>query len=238
MPDRVDTVPDSELDDHALEALAEACATPPPAELRARMLQALADRGERAALHGSLNRWRQLAIATCAAAATLAIYVLSKPTAPPSAGIVALEQERAVLRARIETQERDLRLLEEALKVHGEVARILTASAFRSAPLESTTGGPGYARVLLDPDSGAVAILGKGLPPPQVGRVYELWAIKADGTPEPAGTLEPSGRSFAVRMKQVSEPDAVQRFALSVEPKPGARQPSGPYVLVGAIEPR
>ena len=238
MADRVDPAPDSELDDHTLEALAEACATPAPPELRGRVLQELAGRSERNALRGSLNRWRQLAIATCAAAATLAIYVLSQSATPPGAGNARLDSEPAMLRARIETQERDLRLLEEALNVHGEVARILTARSFRSAPLESTTGGDGYARVLLDPDSGAVAILGKGLPPPQVGRVYELWAIKADGTPEPAGTLEPSGRSFAVRMKQVSDPRTVQRFALSVEQEPGARQPSGPYVLAGAIEPR
>ena len=122
--------------------------------------------------------------------------------------------------------------------MHGEVARIVSSKAFRSAPMESTTGGDGYARVLLDPDSGAVAILGRGLAPPQAGRVYELWAIKADGTPEPAGTLEPQGRSFAVSMKQVSEPDTVRRFALSVEPEPGARQPSGPYVLAGAIQSR
>ena len=236
MTDPVDRAPDSELDDQALEALAEACATGPPPGLRARVLEAVADARERSALRSRLYRWRQLGIAACAAAATLAIYVLSQPGTAPSASVAALEQERALLRVRIETQERDLRLLEEALNVHGEVARILTARAFRSAPLVSTTGGDGYARVLLDPDSGAVAILGRGLPPPQSGRVYELWAIKADGTPEPAGTLEPSGRSFAVRMKQVSEPDRVQRFALSVEPGPGARQPSGPYVLAGSVQ--
>ena len=121
--------------------------------------------------------------------------------------------------------------------MHGEVTNILTSTRFVSAMLTAPDGGNGTARVLLDPATGALAVLGKGLPAPQVGRVYELWAIRADGTPEPAGTLEPGlGRSFAVRLRQVSEPSDVEQFALSVEPAGGAERPTGPVVLAGKVQ--
>ena len=106
----------------------------------------------------------------------------------------------------------------------------------RICSLRSRDGGEGTARVLLDPASGAVAVLGKGLPPPKTGRVYELWAIRSDGKTERAGTLEPRGkRSFAVRLKEVAQPGQVREFAISVEPQGGAEKPSGPMVLVGSV---
>lgn len=233
---------DEALDDDALEALAGGQATPPPPELRDRVLSAVRECSDRDAAARSLNLWRSVGIAASAAAATLAVFLLyDAATMPPLGGDATratLEFERAQLAARLEQQETDLRLLEDALQVHSEVVRILMTRNFRIATLSPVEGGSGTARVLLDPDSGAVAVLGKGLPPPQAGRAYELWAIRGDGTTEPAGVLEArSGRSFAVRLRQVAKPGEVREFAISLEPEAGADAPTGPLVLVGAVRP-
>ncbi len=227
----------AELNDAALEALAQSYATPPPPELRARVLASVHELARERRTTRRLNHWRFLGIATSAAAATLAGFLVYQSLAE-SPGDAALEREQPGLLARLQQQESDLRLLEDALNVHTEVVRILTSPEFLSASLTSPEGGTGIVRVLLDPTSGAVAVLGKGLPPPQAGRVYELWAIRGDGTPEPAGTLAPAGeRSFAVRLRQVPEPGAVTRFALSMEPAGGAARPTGPIVLAGVVQP-
>jgi anti-sigma-K factor RskA len=224
----------AEFDDEALETLATACSTEPPAELRARVLAAVSREAQPADYRSRAELWRLLAFGATAAAATLALFVLGRG-APSADGSAVLVRE---LEGRLEQQDTDLRLLEDALQVHGEVVRILTAPTFHSAPLRSTDGSGGTARVLLDPATGAVALLGKGLPPPRAGRVYELWAIHGDGTPERAGTLSPPGeRAFAVGLK-VSDPSAVQRFAVSIEPEPGAEAPSSPFVLAGPVETR
>jgi len=223
-----------ELEAAALEALALAHASKPPAVLRARLLEQVGlEISERRAAR-RVSRWRTLAIGSSAAAATLAGFLVLQSFA---GGRTALG-ERENLLTRLEQQERDLLLLEDALGVHSEVVRILTSPQFLSASLTSPEGHAGTARVLMDPATGAVAVLGKGLPPPQAGRVYELWAIRGDGTPEAAGTLEAAGgRSFAVRLRQVSEPGAVRQFALSVEPAGGAERPTGPMVLAGFVRP-
>lgn len=224
---------EEQLDDGALEALGQAYATAPPETLRERVL--LGVRNQR--LQRSLDRWRQTGLLAGAAAATLALFVgYGSLNGGGDARLASLQAERLELLTRIDGQQTDLRLLEDALEVHGEVVRILTSADFVTATLTPPDGGAGSARVLLDPASGAMAVLGKGIAPPRRGRVYELWAIRGDGTPEPAGTLRPEGRSFAIRMYEVSDPDAIQRFAISVEPEGGAERPTGPIVLAGSVE--
>jgi len=231
---------DEELDDDTLQALAAAHVTAPPPELRDRILAAVHEHGQSEANLRNVNRWRSVGIVASAAAATLTLFLFYEALSPPPVDPtrVTLEFEKAALRAKVEEQERDLHLLEDALAVHSEVVRILTARGSRSAALTAVDGSSGTARVLLDPESGAVAVLGKGLPPPKAGRVYELWAIRGDGTTEPAGVLEASGeRSFAVRLRQVAKPGEVREFAISIEPEGGADNPTGPLLLVGAVSP-
>ena len=225
---------DADVDDDALEALAEAHAHAPPEGLRERTLAAVRVRQlERSAL-----RARQLALVAAAAAVTLAGSLLWEARRPPEAdpARVALEAERARLRAELAEQRHDLGLLEDLLGVHSEVVRILTSPDFRHASLVAPGGGEGSARVLMDPNSGAVAVLGRGLPPPQPGRVYELWAIRDDGTPEATGSLGGTERAFAVRVRYVPTPGEVREFAISLEAQPGGERPTGPIVLAGKVE--
>ncbi len=206
-----------QLEEDGLEALAAVAATPPPPGLRERLLVTID--GERAAARA--RRWRATAFVAAAAAALLA---------------VAFVTERVGWSAAAEA---DLRALEDAFAVHSEVIRILTAPRLVSASLlPPPGGGGGVARVLMDPASGAVAVVGAGLPPPRAGRVYRLWAIRGERPPEPAGVLTASGeRSFVVRLRHVDAPVEVTEFAISMEPTPSTTRPTGPIVLAGVVDP-
>jgi anti-sigma-K factor RskA len=220
---------DAELADTGLEAVAEALAAAPPAELRARVLAAVRREAGR---ERSARRWPALGLAGLAACALLALlYAMQLLDAQSE-----LERSRDALVARLEQQQRELRLMEEAFAAQQEVVRILSSPHLVTVSLAATPGSSGSARVLLDPLTGKVAVIGSGLPPPQAGRVYAVWAIRDDGTPEPAGLLAPAGeRAFAVRMREVAEPRSVSEFAISIEPDGGASRPTGPVVLTGSV---
>ncbi len=239
----------SELDDDALEAIGEMFSTPPPPALRARVLDAVRREAEIRRSVVRLRRWRVATIASAAGlAAALALAIASGFEAlrlQEDADVLrALELDRLELQARIEEQNEEHAVLAEALAVQSEVVRILSSPRLVTATLRASPGqeNVGGARVLLDPVTGAVAVVGRGLAPPQAGRVYEVWAMRDDGPPEPAGllkrTADPGGsadRSFAARLPHVREPREVTRFAISVEPEGGRAHPSGTIVLEGSI---
>lgn len=236
-------VPDDELalDDAALEALAVALETEPPVELRSRVLLEVRRVAAMEQMERRLRRWR--ISGGLAVAAALALAVLSASQVRQSgdklADLRSLEVERETLAKRLEAQGRELSYLEDALAVQSEVVRIVSAPHLITASLRPQDGGSGSARVVLDPDSGRVAVLGAGLPPPQAGRVYELWAIGNDGIAEAAGPLTPTeDDAFTVRARQVPRPGDVRRFTISLEEAPGAARPTGPVVLTGAVEER
>ena len=249
-PDLADPTLDPELelaagderarDDAALEALALTLATEPPAELRSRVLLEVRRAAELERSERRLRRWRISGAIALAAALALAVLSASqvRESARSLADLRSLAVERETLANRLEAQGRELSYLEDALAVQSEVVRIVTSPRLITVSLRPESGGPGSARVVLDPDSGRVAVLGAGLPPPQAGRVYELWAIRNDGVAEAAGPLTPTeDEAFAVR-RQVPRPSEVRRFTISLEEAPGAVRPTGPIVLTGAVEQR
>lgn len=69
------------------------------------------------------------------------------------------------------------------------------------------------------------------LPP---DRQYQLWVF-ADGKPVDAGTfdVDPSGRAL-VESKDLAAVRTAENFAVTVEPRGGVPQPTGPIVLVGS----
>ncbi len=231
-----------DLDDTALEALAASLETPPPAELRERVLHGVGTEMKLQRQSRQLRRWRWAGVAGGAAlAASVFLGLLWVDAAggrrAQSFELADLEQERAELRSRLDAQKQELALVGESLDVQTELVRILAAPRLLTATLTPRSGNAGHARVLLDPDSGAVAVIGKGLPPPQSGRVYELWALRDAQPPVSAGRLEPeeSERSFALRLREVEDPAAVTEFVVSIEPEEGAPGPTGPIVLAGAV---
>ena len=66
--------------------------------------------------------------------------------------------------------------------------------------------------------------------------MYELWAIRGQNPPEPAGLLAVvSEQAVATKVATVERPGEVTAFAVSVEPTGGSTSPTGPIVLVGPV---
>lgn len=237
------------LDDLALEGLAIAHVTAPPAALRTRVLRQA--RRERA-IEGTgraLARWRRTA-----AVAAVAVLALSGLLAREiqvdrerAAEIATLEpkyqalvqqltRSNAELLAKLEEQGRTLAGLREAVAAQATVLRVLSGPRTLSAALEPKEGFTGSGRVVVDPASGEAAIVVAGLAPAGEGKTYELWAIRSDRPPEPAGLFTVGADGMvAARAEQVQRPGEVAAFAVSIEPAGGSKAPTGPIVLVGAL---
>jgi anti-sigma-K factor RskA len=239
-----------DLDDAALEALAESLASSPPPELRQAVLAAVSrapqlGEGE-ISLRRSLRRWRAFGAVGLAAAVLLAVLYASElgelrvSRSEIDSLVTAqseLERSRDGMLASLDAQQREYEVLEEALSAQQEVVRILASPRLMTASLARKRGSTGMARVLFDPITGSVAVVGSGLEPPQAGRVYAIWAIHGDGTPQPAGVLAPSGgRSFAARVREVSEPRDIAEFAISIEVEGETARPTGPIILAGSVD--
>jgi len=230
-------VDDPRLDDAALEALAEAYTAPPPAHLRARVL-AEARRDAAARASAAMARWRLVGSAA-AAVALVFCGLLARETriAATRAGeVVQLADRGRELAARLDEQGRTLATLRESLAAQTEVLRVIGAPRTLSASLAPKEGVAGSARVLVDAASGESVIVVSGLAPAPEGKTYELWALRGDRPPEPAGLFAVSREgSLARRAARVERPGEVTAFAVSIEPAAGSQAPTGPIVLVGTV---
>ena len=228
------------LDGAALEAFAAAHAVAPPPALRARVLDAVArDARSRRARRG-LRRWRAAAGGLAAAAALFAALAAREAALgrESAAQLEALRGSGSEFLSRLEAQEREIVARGQALRIHAEVIQILSSPHVQSIRLEATPGQSGAARVLFDPDSGAIALVGAGLPPAEPGKAYELWALRGSDPPVRSGefAIDSEMRNFALRLNEVSDPQQVTGFAITLESTPGAASPGGPIVLTGAVE--
>jgi anti-sigma-K factor RskA len=89
---------------------------------------------------------------------------------------------------------------------------------------------------MVDAASGETAIVIADMAPAGEAKVYELWAIRGDRAPEPAGvfTVGDEG-SVATVGARIARPTEVTTFAVSIEPAGGSQTPTGPIVLVGQV---
>jgi len=222
-------------EEEALEALALASAETPPPELRDRVLQAVAQAEGMLRLRRSRRRWRVGAAAAlsglAAAGAVLGMVwsgelrLRSRPEAGPDVRLMRT----------VRAQERELHARGDALSVHAEVVRIMSSPGLVTAVLDPESGHTGSARVLLDPDTGAVALVGRGLPPPDAGQAYVLWALRQDRSTELAGVFSGDRRSFALRLREVKNAQDVVGFQVSLEDAADASGGGGAVVLRGAV---
>ena len=82
------------------------------------------------------------------------------------------------------------------------------------------------------PDEQVFILNVKGMPEPPPGHVYQAWLI-SDGTPVPAGVMNPALGEFA----SAGSPDAFQTFAVTIEPGPlGNDAPTTEPVLVAQLD--
>jgi anti-sigma-K factor RskA len=226
------------LDDAALEALATAHATPPPAGLRSRVLEE-ALRGS--VLEGtarSLIRWRL--VGSLAAVLALAFGTLlarsSHLASQRGVEYAALIGANRELQLRLDEQERRLIGLRASLAAQTQVLRVMGGPLTVEAALSPSKGIKGRGRVMVDAASGETAIVIADMAPAGEAKVYELWAIRGDRAPEPAGvfTVGDEG-SVATVGARIARPTEVTTFAVSIEPAGGSQTPTGPIVLVGQV---
>lgn len=255
-----------DLDDLALEALAEAHATPPPPGLRNRVLAEVRRSGSRGgdatdAPSIALRRWR----AVGAVAATLAVvlggllaisqsHLSAERTrtaeiqaqlteqqtqlAQRTTQLGALAQEKQQLEARLNEASKTLVGLQETIESQGQLLQVLSGPRTIMANLAPKGDATATARVLVDPATGNAALVVADLGSLDAEQVYELWAIRGSRPPQPAGLFTVSAdRSAAVRLPLVANSGEVTAFAVSIEPKGGSQSPTGPIVLVGAVTP-
>jgi len=240
MPDdRTIGVDDPALDDAALEALAEAHAEAPPAELRRRVLAAAGADRDRARARRTLARWRAVGAVAATVALALAglVGVAARDARTRAAELAALARQNDALGSRLAAQEQTVAGLRDALAAQASVLRVLGGPRTLSASLAPPRGvGAGSGRVVVDPASGEAAIVVAGLPPLPSDQTYELWAIRGEAPPEPAGLFAvPGDRPSAAKGSRIERPGEVTAFAVSIEPAAGSRAPTGAIVLAGPV---
>ncbi len=250
-------VDERDLDDVALETLAEAYAEAPSAGLRDRVLRAAAASPGAApaapvATASAVTRWRIVG-ALAAGAAFVLGGLLTRTTArlgereqqlsALTARSAALAQKNDGLKAanddltaRLAEQGKTLVGLREALESQAHVLRILGGPRTMSASLAPKEGFGGVGRVNVDAETGDGAVVLAGVKALPQDKVYELWALRASGPPEPLGLLDTAGHEiYVARVSKLAKPSEVTAFAVSIEPPGGSPSPTGPIVLVGTV---
>lgn len=237
-PDMTMDSTEHELDDVALEALAEAYAEPAPASLRARLVAAVALDREEARTVVRVRRARVVGAIAASVALVLAGLLARELQRGRERGteLTALLQQNGVLAVRLDEQGRKLAGLRDALDAQSQILRLVGGPRVLTAALAPQKGVTGAGRVLVDAASGDAAIVLSGLAPVADGKDYELWAIRGKKPPEPAGIVAVSdAHGGAMRVPSVTRPSEVTAFAVSIEPRGGSSSPTGPIVLVGAV---
>ncbi len=240
MPDQQTIgVDDRALDDLTLETLAEAYAATPPAALRRRVIATARAEVATAATRRSRTRW--LAVGALAATVALALGgLLARERGLRHRELdelASLGRANAELTARLDTQDRTLASLRESLDAQARALRIMGGPRTLSASLGAKEGFSGSGRVQVDAATGEGAVVLADVQALDPNKVYELWALRGDAPPEPAGLLAVSGRAvYLTQVAKLERPTEITAFAVSIEPAGGSKSPTGPIVLVGTVQ--
>ena len=92
-----------------------------------------------------------------------------------------------------------------------------------------------HGKIIYSPRARRAIFVSAGLAPLPTDRQYELWFL-AGGKPIAAGTFDASPGMPSV-FESAAVPEgvtAIEKFAVTIEPRGGVPQPTGPMVLIGA----
>jgi anti-sigma-K factor RskA len=201
---------------------------PPPASLRARILQQVdAERpASRApvALRREPGRGRALWWAGWAglAAAAGLLVVVNTQLSRTREEIRALQERVSTLQGELAERERMLGFLSDP------DVRYVSLAGLKPTPEAN-------AWLLWNPTTRQGLLLARGLPAPPAGHAYELWAL-AGAEPVPAGVFGVDARGRALlRLPALPAGRAFDAFAVTLEPAGGVPKPTGPMHLHGKI---
>ncbi|HTQ81425.1 MAG TPA: anti-sigma factor [Thermoanaerobaculia bacterium] len=144
--------------------------------------------------------------------------------------VAALDHDLAASRS----QNAELVLVRQRADELARVLEILSSPGMRPILLAGLKDAPharGY--TFVDTDSHRALFSAANLPALAPGKIYELWFIAA-GRPVPAGTFDVTNRgSGIVQVQNVAPVREIQAWAVTIEPRGGVPQPTGPMVLKG-----
>jgi anti-sigma-K factor RskA len=183
---------------------------------------------ERGARPRPAGDWLRPALAALAASLVTAVAL----TVPG-------ERARRELLAQLETQDREIVRLREAVEASAETVRVLRSPAVRVVSLSGTGPQPqAAARVFWDTTRRTWHFYAASLRPPGAGRTYQLWFITPGQEKISAGTFDVDAQGEA--SVEVAIPpglDAIAVAAVTDEPAGGSPQPTGSIHLAGAVAP-
>ena len=213
-----------------LETLFDAVSPITPAETtRARLLASLppADAARTLAPRRGSAGWGWLA----AAAVLLLVCGGGWLTARREAG--ELRAERDELTQRVSGLGRELAAAQARNERLAQAMAILAAPGMRPIALAALQAAPGaQGHTFVDPGSGRALFFAAHLPPLAPDKTYELWFIT--DKPVPAGTFAVDARgSGSVQVDRLAPADQIKLWAVTIEPRGGVPQPTGPMVLKG-----
>ena len=153
--------------------------------------------------------------------------------------VAALHRDIADLRADAQSANTRADILElEATVADLEAARrdeviaIAVDPTVRSLTLAGQPLAPvGTGRALWT-ESGLMAFLATGLPPPPEGQTYQLWFVTPEAAPVPAALILPEAGGSATVTLQIPEGVTPAAMAVTIEPAGGASQPTGDVYLL------
>lgn len=116
----------------------------------------------------------------------------------------------------------------------GAVADVVAAPDSVSITLQQQPGEPpGQAHVLYNARIGLAVYSGQISAPP-AGKCYQLWIVPSSGAPVSAGLVAANQTNGAV-VVHIGLGFSPKEFSVTLEPQGGSQQPTGPKVLLGAV---
>jgi hypothetical protein len=173
-------------------------------------------------------RWIPWVVGTAVATIAAAFFTGMFVAARYEARLGQLARETSALRARVAREEAARR---DQLAAANRVVDLLRDPATRVVVLRGLAPAPGAAGRMVWNDRVGGHLFVSNLPPAPPDKAYELWTI-GGGPPRPAGLLELDAAGRASHsVEPMANGEAVQVFAVTLEPAGGAPAPTGPMVL-------
>lgn len=148
------------------------------------------------------------------------------------------ETQITVLQSELEQRIQLLTQLETELERKEELLAILESREVNLILMAGQETNPdGYGKIIWDPENERALLQVANLPEPADDQDYQLWLIKDQQSPISAGvfTFEQPSTDLFYRIDSLNErpSDVSNTFAVTLEPKGGAPQPTGSMYLLG-----
>ena len=144
----------------------------------------------------------------------------------------------SVLQSELEQRNELLTRLETELERKEELLAILESREVNLILMAGQETNPdGYGKIIWDPENERALLQVANLPEPAEDKDYQLWLIKDQQSPVSAGifSFEQSSSDLFYKIDKLNESpsDVSNAFAVTLEPKGGAPQPTGSMYLLG-----